>query len=88
METLLYKAQDNSLLLDGFEKKYTLRIRDLPLEEKPREKLIQYGTKYLTANELLAIVLNVGTRKEGVLEISNRTLSPPPGVSTDLPARL
>ena len=55
-------------------KQYILNIRDLPQEEKPREKLAQYGPEYLTAQELLAVVLSVGTKKEEVFHMSERIL--------------
>lgn len=69
-----YIVQDNDLLLDAPEKGYVLRLRDLPLEEKPREKLIQYNSKALSVAELLAVVLNVGTKKEEVLSMASRVL--------------
>lgn len=53
---------------------YTLRVRDLPPEKKPREKLLAYGPQALGTNELLAIVLNVGTKREDVLAMTNRIL--------------
>lgn len=71
---LNYKIQDNDLLLDAEESGYVLRVRDLPKEEKPREKLISFGVKALSVNELLAIILAVGTKKEGVLSISERLI--------------
>lgn len=37
----LYVLQDNDLILDNQSKKYILKIKDLPAEEKPREKLIK-----------------------------------------------
>jgi DNA repair protein RadC len=58
----------------GLEKPYVLKIRDLPVEDKPREKLIKYGPSILSLSELLAIVFNVGTRKEEVLTMSTRLL--------------
>lgn len=51
---------------------YTLTIRDLPNEDKPREKLLAHGPGALTPKELLAIVLEKGTRKEGVLSMCER----------------
>ena len=60
----MYKIKDNNLILDDGGKKYVLKIRDLPAEEKPREKLVKYGSSVLSASELLAIVLGVGTKKE------------------------
>ena len=57
----LYMQTDSDLILDGG-KEYALKLRDLPKEQKPREKLIQYGPGVLSIAELLAIVLNVGTK--------------------------
>ncbi len=54
------------------EKKYV--IRDLPNESKPREKLIRDGVGFLSMPELLAIVFNVGSKKEDVLAMSSRIL--------------
>lgn len=70
----LYTRKDTNSVIPQGEREYVLKVRDLPTEEKPREKLIQYGPEYLMSQELLAIVLNVGTRKEGVLEMSNRIM--------------
>lgn len=53
---------------------YRLRIRELPTEEKPREKLTKFGPESLSNQELLAIILGKGTQKEDVLEISSRIL--------------
>lgn len=44
-------------------------------EEFPREKLIKYGASTLANYELLAIILNTGTKKENVLELSKRITS-------------
>ena len=51
------------------------KIKDLPPEEKPREKLIKYGPQALKNYELMAVILGKGTRKEGVLEIAQRIIS-------------
>lgn len=53
---------------------YTLRIRDLAKGAKPREKMQQQGVNELSSAELLAIILNSGNKKEGVLELSHRVL--------------
>jgi DNA repair protein RadC len=50
------------------------KIRDLPPEEKPREKLLQHGPSALSTQELLAVILNTGTKKEGVLSMSSRII--------------
>lgn len=71
---LTYTIKDNDFVITEKEKKYVFRIRDLPSEEKPREKLLKYGISVLSVNDLLAIVINSGTKKEGVLEMSQRLL--------------
>ncbi len=58
----------------GDPKEYVLRLRDLPKEEKPREKLVKYGPSTLSVAELFAVVLNVGTKKEEVLTMARRLL--------------
>lgn len=69
-----YNLKDNDLIIDNPNKKYVLRVKDLPDEEKPREKLLKYGPQSLSVSELLAIVLSVGTKKEEVLKMSSRIL--------------
>ncbi len=56
-------------------KSYKLRVRDLPVEKKPREKLRKYGPASLKNYELMAVILGKGTRREGVLELSKRIMS-------------
>ena len=50
-------------------------IRDLPREERPRERLRDYGSRYLSNAELIAILLRTGMKGENVLAMSNRLLS-------------
>ena len=69
-----YAVKDNDLILDAPPKKYVLRVKDMEEEEKPREKLIKHGPEALSSGELLAILFNTGTKKEGVLEMSSRIL--------------
>lgn len=57
------------------DKPYQPRIRDLPEEEKPREKLRKHGPAALKNHELIAVILGSGTRKEGILELSQRIMS-------------
>lgn len=53
---------------------YHLTIKELPQDERPREKLRLRGAAALTNAELLAIVLNTGVRGETVIELANRLL--------------
>jgi DNA repair protein RadC len=64
----------SDLILDEQDKKYVLKLRDLPANEKPREKLVKYGPSILSLAELFAVILNVGTKKEEVLTMSRRIL--------------
>jgi DNA repair protein RadC len=69
-----YALHDQDLLL-GNDTPYVLRIRDLPLNEKPREKLQQLGPGGLSIAELVAVILGVGTRNEDVIHMSHRIIS-------------
>jgi len=71
---LNYNINDNDLIFNNENNRYVLRIKDMPQEEKPREKLISLGPKALSVNELLAIILAIGTKKEGVFSISSRLI--------------
>lgn len=71
---MAYKISDRSFVLNHGKQYKILRVKDLPDEEKPREKLIQNGVTSLSAAELLAIVLSVGTKKEEVFSMSTRLL--------------
>lgn len=53
----------------------TTMVRDLPMEERPREKLLAMGAGCLSDAELLAILLRTGTAKESVLSISEKVLA-------------
>ncbi|MGM0874428.1 MAG: RadC family protein [Bacillota bacterium] len=52
----------------------TFKIRDFPEEERPRERLLNEGPDKLSNQELFAILLRTGTKKESVLEISQKLL--------------
>ena len=46
------------------------KIKDLPSNERPREKLLEKGAKALADHELLAIILGKGSQKHDVLSLS------------------
>jgi DNA repair protein RadC len=73
---VLYVQKTKDFFLDAQEqeKEYVLRLRDLPTEEKPRERLMKYGPATLSLAELMTIILGAGTKKEGVLAMSKRLL--------------
>lgn len=53
---------------------YRFKLKKLPEEQRPREKLIKYGPDVLKNEELMAIILNTGYRGETVLELSHRII--------------
>ncbi|MEK5232726.1 DNA repair protein RadC [Lysinibacillus sp. FSL K6-0232] len=50
-------------------------IRDVHMEDRPRERLLRQGAKSLSNQELLAILLRTGTKEESVLMLANRVLN-------------
>jgi DNA repair protein RadC len=70
--TRIYKQKDTELYLDSSPRNYVLKVRDMPSEDKPREKLIRLGPQSLSLQELLAVILNVGNKNEDVAEVSRR----------------
>lgn len=71
---MAYKISDHNFVLNHGKQYKIQAVRDLPDEEKPREKMIQNGAGALSSVELLAIVLGVGTKKEEVFSMANRLL--------------
>ncbi len=69
-----YVRTSGDLTLDNSEKKYVLKVRDLPEADKPREKLLAHGPAELSSSDLLALILGSGTVKEDVMSMSARVL--------------
>ncbi len=44
-------------------------LKQLPLEERPREKMMHFGATTLTNSELFAIVLRTGTKDKSALQL-------------------
>ena len=53
----------------------TIMVRDLPVKERPREKLLAAGAAGLSNTELLAVLLRTGTRDKSVLRIAEEVLA-------------
>lgn len=71
---MAYKISDHNLLL-SHNKAYRIpQVRELPDQEKPREKMLAIGSQGLSSAELLAVVLGVGTKKEEVFMMAHRLL--------------
>lgn len=50
-------------------------IGDLPLDERPRERMARHGSQTLSDAELVAILLGSGTRGKGAIHVARELLS-------------
>jgi len=55
--------------------KKSFTIHDLPLSERPRERLQKFGVEALSAQEILALILGRGISGESVMVTAQRLLS-------------
>jgi DNA repair protein RadC len=55
--------------------KQSFTVRDLPVSERPRERLVKFGAEALSAQELLALLLGRGVPGESVMMTAQRLLS-------------
>ena len=53
----------------------SIKLKDLPISERPYEKLELYGADKLTNSELLAIIIKTGTKEETAVQLAQRILS-------------
>jgi DNA repair protein RadC len=64
------KIQSASLKLE-----YHATVHDMPNDERPRERLRNYGPQAVSNAELLAIILRTGTARDNVLELAGKLLA-------------
>ena len=50
-------------------------IKDIPISERPRERLVRYGAKNLSNEELISIILKTGTKEVSVKDLSTSIIS-------------
>ncbi len=55
-----------------------MSLHQLPIDSRPREKLLARGPQALTDTELLALLLRTGLAGKGVLDLATDLLAPPP----------
>lgn len=60
---------------------YRLKIKELPLMERPRERLARYGPGALSTSELIAIILRTGVTGCNAVELASRLLARYGGLS-------
>ena len=52
-----------------------MRIKEISIESRPRERMKKLGSHVLTDAEVLAIILQKGVKGENVIDMSNRLIS-------------
>ena len=51
-----------------------MKIKELPEQNRPRERFLKHGPEALSDAELFAIILRTGTINENVIDMSNRLI--------------
>lgn len=52
-----------------------IKIKDIPTYDRPRERLMNLGVEYLSNEDLLAIILKVGTKEMSAKDLSSILIS-------------
>ena len=60
-----------------------IKMKELPISERPYEKLERYGTETLTNAELLAIIIKTGTKEETAVGLAQKILKLNEGAKQD-----
>ena len=53
----------------------SIKVKELPISERPYEKLEMYGPENLSNSELLAIIIKTGTKEETSVTLAQKILS-------------
>lgn len=53
---------------------YRLKIKEMPEEERPRERLMEKGAEYLSNSELIALLLSTGTKSKSAIQLAEEML--------------
>jgi len=48
------------------------RIKEIPVHEMPREKMLEKGPSFLSTDKLLAVILGNGTKKQNIFQLSKK----------------
>jgi DNA repair protein RadC len=52
-----------------------MKMEEIPVEDRPRERLRTFGAEVLSVRELLAIVVGPGSRQKGAMELAEEVVS-------------
>ena len=55
--------------------KKAMKIKEIGLEDRPREKMLRQGSSALTNSELLAIMIRTGTGRHNALDIAHEVMT-------------
>ncbi|PKM91052.1 hypothetical protein CVU82_03260 [Candidatus Falkowbacteria bacterium HGW-Falkowbacteria-1] len=69
-----YKIKNSNIIVNRNKKYSITTVRDREKNDRPREKMLRLGAETLSSPELLAIILNTGTKKEEVINMADRIL--------------
>lgn len=50
-------------------------IKKMPIDQRPREKLLRYGVKKLSTAELIAILISSGTKDKSAIDLANEIIT-------------
>ena len=64
-----------------------MKIAQMSCEERPREKMMNFGAKGVTNADLIAVLLRTGTCQESAVEIAQKVLADCDGYLTELSTR-
>lgn len=54
---------------------FNVTLKSLPIDERPREKLLRYGASSLSTEELMAIIIRTGSRTHTAVTLSHEILA-------------
>ncbi len=81
MSTVVLDEFDYSRVDARVRAEYHATVHDMPIDDRPRERLQKYGSEALPAFDLLAIILRAGSQQENVIELAQRLLRKYGGLS-------
>ena len=60
--------------------KSSFTLRDVPVQDRPRERMLRFGASSLSDSELLAVLLRTGTINESAVTLAQRVLKEASGL--------
>ncbi len=54
---------------------YKIKMKDLPFDTRPQEKLLRYGAAQLSNAELIALIIRTGTKDENSVSVAQKLIN-------------